>query len=442
MYRSDVQHDNPQLAEKLKALYTLNRAHKLDLSFRPNYLNLLQALDNPHLNLPPTIHVAGTNGKGSTIAILRAILEAAGYRVHVYTSPHLVRFNERIVLAGQQISDDMLEGLIDEVLALNNGADLSFFEVTTAIAFAAFARTSADIVLLETGLGGRLDCTNVIEEALLSIITPIGLDHQEYLGETLADIAAEKAGIMKTNVPCVIAHQRHPDIPAIFKQHGQEVNCHVHYVGDAWPFENQFRFSFKGHVSGLYPQPSLNGIHQIHNAATALVALEVLNDILLKSITDQVIADGLTNVRWPARLQNITQACPINAQHWDVFLDGGHNADAAYSLRLQIDAWHQNAPKPLHIICTMMRHKDVAGFLQPLIPHAVSITAVPLPDEPEAFSPQDMQAALPDQVTLQTADSLSEALTRITNDHTQGRILICGSLYLAGHVLQMTGLQA
>ncbi|MBG78203.1 MAG: bifunctional folylpolyglutamate synthase/ dihydrofolate synthase [Alphaproteobacteria bacterium] len=441
MYRSDLQHDNPELAEKLKELYALNRGAKMELSFRPNYLNLLQALDNPHLNLPPTIHVAGTNGKGSTIAILRAILEAAGYRVHVYTSPHLVRFNERIVLAGQQISDDMLESLIDEVMSLNNGADLSFFEITTAIAFAAFSRVPADIVLLETGLGGRLDCTNVIEEKLLSIITPIGLDHQEFLGDTLPEIAGEKAGIMKPNVPCVVAHQHSEDIAQVFKERGQSVNCPVYYIGDAWPFENQFRFSFKGKATGLFPRPNLNGIHQIQNAATALAALKVLDDILLKTITDDVIASGMAQVYWPARLQNITQACPLNAQQWDVFLDGGHNADAADSLCQQIHMWHHNAPKPLHIICTMMRHKDLHGFLDPLIPHASSITAIPLPDEPDSFSPEEMQAFLPD-VTLQTAESFSAALKQITQSHDYGRILICGSLYLAGHVLQITGLQA
>jgi len=217
MYQSDVQHPSEQLAQKLFKLYTLNRDKKIDLSFRPPYLDLLEKFGNPHLELPPVIHVTGTNGKGSIIAVMRSILETAGYNVHTYTSPHLIRFNERIVLSGKPIEDEPLEALIDEALELNGDGDLTFFEITTAIAFAAFARNPADICLLEVGMGGRLDCTNVIKAPLATIISPIGIDHAEHLGDTIEKIAAEKAGIMKTGAPCVIAPQHEPSVQQVFR---------------------------------------------------------------------------------------------------------------------------------------------------------------------------------------------------------------------------------
>lgn len=441
MYRSDIKHDNPDLAKKLAQLYALKRNRDLDLSFRPPYLDLLEKFGNPHLNLPPTIHVAGTNGKGSTIAILRSILQAAGLRVHVYTSPHLVRFNERIVLAGQQIDDALLESLIDEALAYNADQDVSFFEITTAMAFAAFARTPADIVLLETGLGGRLDCTNVIKEPMLSIITPVSLDHQDYLGDTIKQIAEEKAGIMKTGVPCLITNQPHKDALDIIQHKSEATGSPLHFVGDAWGWKDSFRFSFQGKPSALYPKPNLIGAHQLGNAATAVAALHVLQDALPKPVSQDAFAEGLATVHWPARLQNISAACPVETTRWEIILDGGHNADAAQILLRQIEHWRESAPKPLHIICTMMRHKDAAGFLRPLSYHAETITAVPLPDEPDAFTPADLAAAVPD-LDIRHAPSFSEALIAITHNNDQGRVLICGSLYLAGYVLQMTGLQA
>lgn len=441
MYRSDLAHANSSLAAKLEQLYGLrHRQQDLELSFRQPYLDLLHAFGDPHLHLPPVIHFAGTNGKGSTLAMIRAMLEAANLRVHSYTSPHLVRFNERIVLAGAPIADDELEALIDEALAYNDGQALSFFEITTAIAFAAFMRKPADILLLETGLGGRLDCTNVIAQPLLSVITAIGLDHQEFLGETLEAIATEKAGIMKAGAPCLVAHQRYACVTELLRRSAEDKGCPFFTVGESWPWQDRFRFAFQGQVSGAYPQPALHGAHQLDNAATALCALQLLQD-RLPTLNRQACEAGLQRVTWPARLQDISAQCLPEGSGWQVFLDGGHNADAAQMLLDQIITWKKQDAQPVHLICTMMRHKDARAFLTPLAGQASSITLVPLPDEPDSFKPDDVLNALP-ALPLHTAPSFDDALQTLTSQGAQGHILICGSLYLAGHVLQKIGLQA
>ena len=391
MYQADLKHPTTALQNKLQQLYALNRGAKLEQAFRPQYLDLLHKLGNPHLNLPPTIHVAGTNGKGSVIAMLRSIYEAAGLNVHAYTSPHLAQFNERIVLAGEEITDAHLEALIDEALAVHDNRPISFFEITTAIAFKAFADTPADILLLETGLGGRLDCTNVIENPALTILTNVGLDHQEFLGDTLASIAREKAGICKASAPCVISPQ--PELRTATANHVPVYEA---------PITQRYDIA-------------LRGDHQQRNAALAVKAVETLQDQF--PVPEEPINQGLHNAHWPARLQNITS--DMNApEGWQIWLDGGHNPQAAQAI---VDWINAQDHKP-HILLGMMPHKDSADFTDIIKPHAHTLTRVNITGESEGLT--DWQ----------------NALKTLMKDHEGGIILICGSLYLAGEVLAHTRL--
>jgi dihydrofolate synthase/folylpolyglutamate synthase len=428
MFLSDLKHSDTTLLHKLRILYSLNRGAKLNLGFRPQYLRLLEKLGNPHLQCPPTIHVAGTNGKGSTIAFLRAILEADGKSVHTYTSPHLIEFNERIVLASQKITDQALEALIDEILSLIDDEPLSFFEITTAIAFAAFARNPADYLLLETGLGGRLDCTNVIEKPLATIITPIGLDHQEFLGETVTEIATEKAGIMKYETPCIIAPQNHKNVQNTLKLNAKKIKAPLFIHGSEWRTETNydanhdtFRVTFKN-ISYQLKSPTLCGFHQIQNASTAIAAHHIIAP--QNTVSKQIIQTGLQSARWPARMQNITAHVHL-PEDWECYLDGGHNNDAAQIIVNQIKIWGKTNPKPTHLIIGMMNHKNPQGFIKILTPCAATIHRATIPGE---------------TTTGQPWQDIIQSLT--SGRQPPSRILICGSLYLAGHVLQSLNLQA
>ncbi len=427
MYVSDLKHPNSSLEDKLNTLYHLNRGERLELGFRPQYLSLLDKLGNPHLHLPPTVHVAGTNGKGSSIAMMRAILESAGYCVHVYTSPHLTRFNERIVLAGHEINDAKLESMIDEILAHNDGADVSFFEITTALAFAAFSRSPADILLLETGLGGRLDCSNIIPASAACLISAIGLDHQDFLGNTIGAIASEKAGILKTGTPCVIARQPHQEALSVLQTQAQTLGVDCHYA-DAYEVRAD---GFTLHLPDqtlILPRPALIGDHQIDNAAAAITTLWALRAQF--PIMPVHIESGLAQARWPARLQNITARVDSLPKGWEIRLDGGHNADAADALV----AYIEQQGRDTHLICAMMDHKDSATFLSHLAPHIVSLHCVPIPSEHHAMPPEALQQASPDY-PIQTHPSWRDAIDAITQSAENGQIIICGSLYLAGHIL-------
>lgn len=442
MFASDLKHENAALAEKLLRLYSLKKGSKIELSFRKPYLDLLQAFNNPHRHLPPVIHVAGTNGKGSIIAMLRAILQAAGYRVHAYTSPHLIRFNERIVLAGQTISDAALESLIDEALAHNKGNDITFFEITTAMAFAAFVRAPADIVLMETGMGGRLDCTNVIEKPLVAIISTIGYDHVEYLGDTLGKIAGEKAGIIKTGGPGIVSRQADDSVFPVFETTCAERGSPLFRAGAEWFSEakgNKFRFVFNcggESVDRLYPLPNLNGLHQIDNAGAALAALQVIKDQL--PVSNDAIATGLQNIVWAGRMQNITpHFSNLLPRGWEVWIDGAHNQDGARALSTQAAQWQQQDGKALHLVLGMMAHKNPKEFVQPLLQHATSVTVVDIPGEPAAHNAQNLIVLLKDDCNAihQTKDFLESIKSITQSGKVPGRILITGSLYLAGHVL-------
>jgi len=394
---------------------------------------LLARLGHPEQNLPPVVHVAGTNGKGSLIAFLRAMLSAAGYRVHVYTSPHLIDFNERIVLDGQPIKDDALTCLLEECETANGDAPITFFEITTAAAMMAFARQTADIVLLETGLGGRLDATNVVARPRLCAITPISLDHQHFLGETLREIAAEKAAILKPGVPAVISAQTR-DATQVIEARSKEVGAPLIKSGRDWSTDSTA--SGFGYVTGAtrlaLPDPALAGAHQIDNAAMAVSCVKNLDGF---TVTDAAIETGILTARWPARLQRLATNCFTNRfpPETEIWLDGGHNPAAAAALTESVSGW---SDQPLHLVVGMMALKDPSSFLRPLAVHATALWAVPILGEDNAHPPAAIvDAARTLGLSAQNCDSVAAAIDAVPAGAPAPRILICGSLYLAGRVL-------
>ena len=375
---------------------------------------LLARLGKPQDRLPPIVHIAGTNGKGSVVALLRACLEAAGKRVHAYTSPHLVRFNERIVVAGREIDDGALAALVDEVEAANAGDPITFFEIATALAMLAFAREPADAVLLEAGLGGRLDATNVVRPAVAAI-APVGLDHQAWLGDTIAAIAAEKAAILKPGAPAVVAPQP-PAARDVILARARRVGAPVadwsaRPCGDGFEFRSRVRET-------RFPAPALFGPHQIVNAGVALACLDAFHPL-----SDAALARGLAAARWPGRLQRL-------AGPREIWLDGGHNPSAGEALAAVAEGW---SDRPLRLVVGMMRGKDPRGFLAPLARRAAALTAVPVPHRENAFEPAEIAAAAAAAgLAADTAGAADEAVMRIDPG---ARILVCGSLYLVGAVL-------
>jgi dihydrofolate synthase/folylpolyglutamate synthase len=421
-----------------RILERLGRLHPklIDLSLG-RIERLLAALDNPQNKLPPVVHVAGTKGKGSTVATMRACLEAAGYRVHTYISPHLVRFHERIGLAGRLIDEEALIALLEECERANGDAPITFFEITTAAAFLAFARIPADIVLLEVGLGGRLDATNVVPRPAVTAITPISLDHQAFLGETIPEIAGEKAGILKPGVTAVVGPQpveaesvveaRAAAIGAPLYRCQHEWGCAasssgMRYAGESWDLD--------------LPLPSLIGAHQVINAGTAIACLERLVDF---PITREAIASGLCHIDWPARLQLLRWGPLVDAvpPDWEVWLDGGHNPLAGEVLGDVAAGWRD---RRLYLIVGMMNTKDAAGFIAPLARHASALWAVTIPGEKNAL-PAEAIAAAAGSVgfAARTDGSALAAIRDISTRGGDGRVLICGSLYFAGKVLAENG---
>ncbi len=391
---------------------------------------LLAALDNPQVKLPPVIHIAGTNGKGSTQAMIRAGLEGAGHAVHAYTSPHLARFHERIRLVGELISEPDLTAVLDECYAANGGENITYFEITTCAALLAFSRTKADYTLLEVGLGGRLDATNVIERPELTVITPVSIDHEQFLGDTLGKIAAEKAGIIKPGVPCIVGPQQDKALEVIeytaarlgapLLVHGQ--HWHVHTENGRLIYQDE---------TGLrdLPMPNLLGAHQIENAGAALAALRHLQ------MGDDAYEAAVAKAEWPARMQRLkTGPLVEQAPQAELWLDGGHNAAAGTALAEVLASLPE---RPTHLICGMLNTKDVTGYLAPLAQRADSLTAVSIPGEQNTLS-ADETAAAAAMVNLAatTADSVTDALAAITAQTPDARILICGSLYLAGNILR------
>lgn len=379
-------------------------AKPIDLGLE-RVLALLERLGNPHKKLPPVVHIAGTNGKGSTLAFLKSILEAAGYKVHRYTSPHLVAFNERIELAGKPITDEYLYTILERCREQTEGLNITFFEGTTVAALLAFAEMPADIVLLETGMGGRLDATNVIDSPRLTLLTPIAMDHMEFLGETLAAIAAEKAAIMKSGVPCITAPQT-PEAMRVIEAEAERKHSSLTIVDSGLRRDD---------VLGLA------GKHQYINAALAAACIPYLTGF---AITPEHIVTGLQNARWPARLQ------PIRYHGKDLWLDGGHNPAGGRA----IAEWAKDKA-PITLICGMMGRKDIEGFLSPLAPYCAEVIAIPVPGEPDSAKPEEIAAAARKlDIPATVAASAKEAAAQ-----ANGTTLIAGSLYLAGSVLAEIG---
>lgn len=432
-----------QHADAFLARFESLHPKKIDLTLGRTE-RLLAKLGNPERKLPPLIHVAGTNGKGSTIAFMRAILEAAGARVHVFTSPHLVRFHERIRLGqpggGQLITDEQLAEACARVEAINDGDPITFFEITTAMALDLFHRNPADAVLMEVGLGGRFDSTNVVHRPAASVITPVSMDHKEHLGDTIAKIAFEKAGIIKRGSPAIIAEQDAEALGVCLEQ-AAKLGCEVLVGGqDFRAYEEHGRMVYQAEDMLLdLPLPRLLGRHQIGNAATAIAAL---SRALPAWTTPEAIEKGLQQVQWPARFQRLqgqlSRMAPAGAELW---LDGGHNEDGARVLAETLVSLEERQPRPLVVMMGTMARKDVRAILKPFVGLAQELLAVPV-DNHLARPPEEL-AAVAREIGLPAvvAGSVREGLRFLAARSwpIAPRILIIGSLYLAGEVLQADG---
>lgn len=401
---------------------SLDRMHKL-----------LAKLGHPERALPPVIHVAGTNGKGSTQAMLRAGFEAAGLKVHAYTSPHLARFHERIRVAGELISEPDLIALLEEVERVNGDDPITFFEVTTCTAFLAFARIPADVVLLEVGLGGRFDATNVIAKPAACVITPVSLDHQQYLGDTLAAIAGEKAGILKAGVPCFVGPQTAEGLESI-EAHAERIGAPLIVANRDWQcWRERDRVVFQD-LNGLMdlPLPNLPGPHQVENAGAVIAVLRHFGH------GEAACDAALTKAYWPARMQRLRHG-PLTdaAPEADLWLDGGHNPAAGEALSATLSLMPK---RPTYAICGMLNTKDVQGFLRPLQPHMTALYAVSIPGEQATLRAEETAAAATASgIDAHIAESVGAALAQIVAQDPTARVVICGSLYLAGSILRENG---
>lgn len=414
------------IIERLHGLYP----RLIDLSL-DRLRRLLDVLGHPERRLPPVLHVAGTNGKGSTCAFLRAMGEAAGLRVHVTTSPHLVRFNERIRLAGRLVDDDTLEAVLEEVAAANAGEPITVFEVLMAATFVLFARVPADLCILEVGLGGRFDATNVIETAAACAITALSLDHKEMLGDTLAKIAYEKAGILKISVPAATGFQP-PEAMAVLLEQAAQRGAPLLVRGRDWSIEavaGGLRYhDARGQLA--LPPPALLGPHQVENAGIAVAMMRATG-----LVNDAAIARGVATAEWPARMQRLTgHLAAMLPPDWELWLDGGHNPGGGVVLGEHLAGW---ADRPIHLVVGMKQAKDSAEFLRPLLPHAATVWAVAEPGQHMALPVENIVAA--SGGVARPGPTVAAALAALPRDGRPARVLICGSLYLAGEVLKADG---
>src|SRR5665213_83490 len=407
---------------------------------------LLAALDHPERKLPPVIHVAGTNGKGSTIAFMRAILEAAGKRVHVYSSPHLVRFNERYRLGvageGVLVSDSELSATLEGCERANAGAPITVFEITTAVGLMLFARHPADVLLMEVGLGGRLDATNVVDRPLATVITRVAIDHTDFLGDTLEKIATEKAGILKRETPAIVAAQAR-DVLAVIERQAARLHAPLKIAGEDWTAtEERGRLVYQDEAGLLdLPAPKLYGRHQFENAGLAIAALRAIKPL---KISPAAFEAGMVKADWPARLQRLAQGrlvdlAPTGSELW---LDGGHNPDGGRAIAAALADLEERVSRPLVLIVGMLASKDCAGFLGNFTGLARRVIAVPVPGAEKGMSAEalaDVARAIGLPAT--SRDNLDEALdaARKLDLDPPPRILITGSLYLAGDVLRENG---
>jgi dihydrofolate synthase / folylpolyglutamate synthase len=418
---------------------------RIDLSLDRMW-RILEALGHPEHQLPPVIHVAGTNGKGSTIAFMRAILEGAGLRVHVYTSPHLVRFNERFRLGvegeGRLASDQELGSVLAECESVNAGAPITVFEITTAAGLLLFARNAADALLLEVGMGGRLDATNVVDRPLATVITPVSLDHTEHLGDTVGKIAAEKAGILKRGVPAIVAAQPREAL-GVIERCAARVTAPIRIAGEDWTAtEERGRLVYQDDAGLLdLPAPKLYGRHQFENAGVAIAALRAVREFKLPPAAFET---GIAKADWPARMQRLTQGrlvllAPPGSELW---LDGGHNTDGGRAVANALADLEERVSRPLVLVVGMLSTKDCESFLKNFAGLARRIVAVPVPHQEKSFPAAVIaEAARAVGIPAQSSDDLTNALAVIGRFELEAapRILITGSLYLAGAVLNANG---
>ncbi|MEA2858668.1 MAG: dihydrofolate synthase / folylpolyglutamate synthase [Methylobacteriaceae bacterium] len=429
--------------EILSRLLTLH-PKRIDLSLG-RIERLLSALSNPHERLPPVVHVAGTNGKGSTIAFMRAMLEAAGKSVHVYTSPHLIDFNERIRIGrpgrGRLVDEDALEEALARCEAANRGEAITFFEITTAAAFLLFAENPADVLLLEVGLGGRVDATNVVAHPALTIVTPVSMDHPEFLGDTIEKIAVEKAGIFKRNVLAILAEQ---DQNALAVLEAQATRLHAPIIVGGQDFvarEENGRFVYEDERGLLdLPLPKLVGRHQQANAGTAIAALRRFDP----AISVAAIEAGLAQAEWPARLQRLRggRVAELGPRDAEIWLDGGHNADGGRAVAQVMADLEEKSPRPLILICGTLATKETRAFLRPFKGLAQEVVAVPIAGDHYGRLPAEVAlAAQQEGIPAAASESVGSALEYLSARDWSAppRILITGSLYLAGEVLKLDG---
>lgn len=417
-------------------LERLTRLHPklIDLSLG-RVQRLLAALGNPEARLPPVLHVAGTNGKGSTCAFLRAMAEGAGLSAHVYTSPHLVRFHERIRLRGELVSEEVLYETLLEVERVNDGAPITFFEITTACALLLFSRIPADVTILEVGLGGRLDTTNVVARPAVTAITSIGYDHMDWLGDTLTLIAREKCGILRAGIPAVTGRQEDEAYDAIVAA-AADIGAPLWARGrDFDMVEDGAGLLWEGPDGALrVPHPGLAGPHQIDNAA---IAIATMRRARLPRLSDAAIATGLLAAEWPARLQRLTRGPLVDAlpPGWEFWLDGGHNPAAGAALAAHAEAtW---ADRPLYAVVGMKTGKGVEGFLAALMPRCAAVWAVAEPTQHLAMPVAEIVAA--SGGVARPGPDLARAIAAAAREAGPARVLVCGSLYLAGVVLAENG---
>ena len=417
---------------------------RIDLTLERMW-RILAALGHPEQRLPPAIHVAGTNGKGSAVAFMRAILEAAGLKVHVYTSPHLVRFNERFRIGaeggGRLARDSELAEALTECERANAGAPITVFEITTAAGLLVFARHPADILLLEVGLGGRLDATNVIERPLATVLTPVSLDHAEFLGDTVGKIAFEKAGIFKRDVPAIVAAQPREAL-AVIERQAARAGARIRIAGEDWSAtEERGRLVYQDDAGLMdLPAPKLYGRHQFENAGLAIAALRAIDALRL----EPAAFEGIARAEWPARMQRLasgklTALVPAGGELW---LDGGHNPDGGRVIASALADLEERVSRPLVLVVGMLANKDGEGFLKNFTGLARRVVTVPIPQQENAFSGAALaQAARAIGLPAQESQDLESALKAIAGlplDQPP-RILITGSLYLAGAALAQNG---
>ncbi len=435
---------SPLLGELMARLSALH-PQRIDLDLE-RMQRLLERLDHPERSLPPVIHVAGTNGKGSTIAYLRAILEAAGLRVHVYTSPYLVRINEcfRIARAGggSLVGDDELSGALEHCERANAGAPITIFEVQTAAAFFLFAQHPADVVLLEVGLGGRLDATNVIDAPLASVIAPVSMDHTEFLGESLTAIAGEKAAIIKHHVPVICAEQQ-PAAMAVIEAQARRTHAPLLAAGQQWHVNVECGRLVYQDDRGLMDlaAPKLFGRHQFDNAGLAIATLRAIQAFRIEPAAFEA---GIVNAEWPARMQRLASGALVDQAPpgSEVWLDGGHNAEGGRVAAAALGDLEERVSRPLVAIVGMMANKDANAFLANFAGLTRHIIAVPIPDRGNAMPPDRLvDAARAFGMRVEIADTVEAALRLLARlaYEVPPRILITGSLYLAGHVLAANG---